>query len=171
MPTRPPYPGMMGNVQGGINMMGMDNKQYQMGFKPQPPMPQGQMLRQQLQVRLVSLSIVIENPALEKQSRTGEFLISSLLLHLILSSAQIVLCSVLLYLNACWRTDKLNAQREMCYITAFAGFQNHSMMGQQIRQMAPNQPYTSMQPTQASLHFYIYFNSSFPLIKGLMCKI
>lgn len=62
MPTRPSYPGMMSNLQGGMGMMGMDNKQYPMGFKQQPPMPQGQILRQQLQVRLVSLITDIEAP-------------------------------------------------------------------------------------------------------------
>lgn len=31
------------------------------------------------------------------------------------------------------------------------GFQNQSMLGQQMRQMTPNQPYTSMQPSQARL--------------------
>uniref|UniRef100_A0A8C8GEJ7 Mediator complex subunit Med12 domain-containing protein n=1 Tax=Oncorhynchus tshawytscha TaxID=74940 RepID=A0A8C8GEJ7_ONCTS len=48
------YPGMMPGMQGGMpGMMGMD-KQYPMGYKPQPNIPQGQILRQQLQVRLVS---------------------------------------------------------------------------------------------------------------------
>lgn len=42
-------PGMQGSMPG---MIGLD-KQYPMGYKPQP-MPQGQILRQQLQVRLVS---------------------------------------------------------------------------------------------------------------------
>uniref|UniRef100_A0A673XZ63 Mediator complex subunit 12 n=1 Tax=Salmo trutta TaxID=8032 RepID=A0A673XZ63_SALTR len=52
MPTRPSYPGMMPGMQGGMpGMMGMD-KQYPMGYKPQPNIPQGQILRQQLQVRL-----------------------------------------------------------------------------------------------------------------------
>lgn len=47
---------MMPGMQGGMpGMMGLD-KQYQMGYKPQPSMPQGQILRQQLQVRLVSRS-------------------------------------------------------------------------------------------------------------------
>lgn len=56
MPTRPSYPGMMPGMQGSMpGMMGMD-KQYPMGYKPQPAMPQGQILRQQLQVRLVSQS-------------------------------------------------------------------------------------------------------------------
>lgn len=54
MPTRPSYSGMMPGMQGSMpGMMGMD-KQYSMGYKPQPSVPQGQMLRQQLQVRLVS---------------------------------------------------------------------------------------------------------------------
>lgn len=54
MPTRPSYPGMMPGMQGNMpGMMGLD-KQYPMGYKPQPSMPQGQILRQQLQVRLVS---------------------------------------------------------------------------------------------------------------------
>uniref|UniRef100_A0A3Q3VUK2 Mediator complex subunit Med12 catenin-binding domain-containing protein n=1 Tax=Mola mola TaxID=94237 RepID=A0A3Q3VUK2_MOLML len=71
MPTRPNYPGMMPGMQGSMSgMIGLD-KQYSMGYKPQPSMPQGQMLRQQLQ--------------------------------------------------------------------------NQSMIGQQIRQITPNQPYTSMQ--------------------------
>lgn len=65
MPTRPNYPGMMSNLQGGMSMMGMDNKQYPIGFKPQPTMPQGQ-IRQQLQVRLVSLITDIETPATKK---------------------------------------------------------------------------------------------------------
>lgn len=55
MPTRPSYPGMMPGMQGGMpGMMGMD-KQYPMGYKPQPNIPQGQILRKQLQVRLVSV--------------------------------------------------------------------------------------------------------------------
>lgn len=54
MTTRPSYPGMMPGIQGSMpGMMGLD-KQYPMGYKPQPNMPQGQILRQQLQVRLVS---------------------------------------------------------------------------------------------------------------------
>uniref|UniRef100_A0A8C8CK29 Mediator complex subunit Med12 domain-containing protein n=1 Tax=Oncorhynchus tshawytscha TaxID=74940 RepID=A0A8C8CK29_ONCTS len=49
MPTRPNYPGVM---PGGMpGMMGME-KQYPMGYKPQPNIPQGQILRQHLQVRL-----------------------------------------------------------------------------------------------------------------------
>ncbi|XP_058264024.1 mediator of RNA polymerase II transcription subunit 12 isoform X2 [Hemibagrus wyckioides] len=52
MPTRANYPGMISNLPGGMGMIGIDNKQYQIGFKPQPAMPQGQILRQQLQVRL-----------------------------------------------------------------------------------------------------------------------
>lgn len=56
MPVRPNYTGMMSGMQGNMpGMMGLD-KQYSVGFKPQPNMPQGQMLRQQLQVRLVSQS-------------------------------------------------------------------------------------------------------------------
>lgn len=56
MPTRPSYPGMMPSMQGSMpGMIGLD-KQYPMGYKPQPTMPQGQILRQQLQVRLVSRS-------------------------------------------------------------------------------------------------------------------
>lgn len=56
MPVRPNYTGMMSGMQGNMpGMMGLD-KQYSMGFKPQPNMPQGQILRQQLQVRLVSQS-------------------------------------------------------------------------------------------------------------------
>uniref|UniRef100_A0A8C8GDG8 Mediator complex subunit Med12 domain-containing protein n=1 Tax=Oncorhynchus tshawytscha TaxID=74940 RepID=A0A8C8GDG8_ONCTS len=44
MPTRPSYPGMMPGMQGGMpGMMGMD-KQYPMGYKPQPNIPQGQIL-------------------------------------------------------------------------------------------------------------------------------
>lgn len=57
MSTRSNYPGMISNLQG---MMGMDNKQYALGFKPQPAMPQGQ-IRQQLQVRLVSLITDVES--------------------------------------------------------------------------------------------------------------
>lgn len=54
MSTRPSYPGMMPGMQGNMpGMMGMD-KQYPMSYKPQPSMQQNQMLRQQLQVRLVS---------------------------------------------------------------------------------------------------------------------
>ncbi|KAI4897312.1 hypothetical protein NFI96_034020, partial [Prochilodus magdalenae] len=49
--SRPNYP-IMSNIPTGMGMMSMDNKQYPMGFKPQPTMPQGQILRQQLQVRL-----------------------------------------------------------------------------------------------------------------------
>uniref|UniRef100_A0A674MC47 Mediator complex subunit 12 n=1 Tax=Takifugu rubripes TaxID=31033 RepID=A0A674MC47_TAKRU len=56
MPVRPNYTGMMSGMQGNMpSMMGLD-KQYSMGFKPQPSMPQGQILRHQLQVRLVSLA-------------------------------------------------------------------------------------------------------------------
>lgn len=52
MPMRPNYPGVM---PGGMpGMMGTE-KQYPMGYKPQPNIPQGQILRQHLQVRLVSL--------------------------------------------------------------------------------------------------------------------
>uniref|UniRef100_A0A8C1JB92 Mediator complex subunit 12 n=1 Tax=Cyprinus carpio TaxID=7962 RepID=A0A8C1JB92_CYPCA len=56
IPPRPPY--NMVNMPGaGMgNMMGMD-KQFQMGYKPPQSMAQGQILRQQLQVRLVSLNI------------------------------------------------------------------------------------------------------------------
>lgn len=58
MPTRPNYPGMMPGMQGSMpGMMGLE-KQYPMGYKPQP-MAQGQMLRQQLQVRLVSVSALM----------------------------------------------------------------------------------------------------------------
>lgn len=61
-PTRPSYPGMMPTMQGGMpGMMGLD-KQYPMGYKPQPNLPQGQILRQQLQVRLVSLQFVDSTP-------------------------------------------------------------------------------------------------------------
>uniref|UniRef100_A0A671R9R1 Mediator of RNA polymerase II transcription subunit 12-like n=1 Tax=Sinocyclocheilus anshuiensis TaxID=1608454 RepID=A0A671R9R1_9TELE len=54
IPPRPAY--SMANMPGaGMgNMMGMD-KQFQMGYKPPQSMPQGQILRHQLQVRLVSL--------------------------------------------------------------------------------------------------------------------
>ncbi|XP_018549665.1 mediator of RNA polymerase II transcription subunit 12 isoform X2 [Lates calcarifer] len=77
MPTRPSYPGMMPGMQGNMpGMMGLD-KQYPMGYKPQPSMPQSQILRQQLQVRL-----------------------------------------------------------------------NQSMIGQQMRQITPNQPYTPIQASQ-----------------------
>lgn len=56
MPARPSYQAMMPGMQGSMpGMMGVD-KQYPMGYKPQPSMPQGQILRQQLQVRLVSQS-------------------------------------------------------------------------------------------------------------------
>lgn len=54
MTTRPSYPGMMPTMQGNMpGMMGLD-KPYQMVYKPQPNMQQNQMLRHQLQVRLVS---------------------------------------------------------------------------------------------------------------------
>lgn len=66
MSIRPNYPGMMSNLQSSVSMMGMDNKQYPIGFKPQPTMPQGQSLRQQLQVRLVSLITDIETPTTKK---------------------------------------------------------------------------------------------------------
>ncbi|XP_016409178.1 mediator of RNA polymerase II transcription subunit 12-like [Sinocyclocheilus rhinocerous] len=51
IPPRPAY--SMANMPGaGMgNMMGMD-KQFQMGYKPPQSMPQGQILRHQLQVRL-----------------------------------------------------------------------------------------------------------------------
>lgn len=66
MPTRPNYPGMMPGMQGNMSgMMGLD-KQYPMGYKPQPTIPQGQILRQQLQVRLVSQS------ALSRLDQQGE---------------------------------------------------------------------------------------------------
>lgn len=59
IPTRPSYPGMMPNMQGSMpGMIGLE-KQYPMGYKPQPTMPQGQILRQQLQVRLVSQSTML----------------------------------------------------------------------------------------------------------------
>ncbi|TMS17663.1 Mediator of RNA polymerase II transcription subunit 12 [Larimichthys crocea] len=87
MPTRPNYPGMMPGMQGSMpGMMGLE-KQYPMGYKPQP-MAQGQMLRQQLQVRL-----------------------------------------------------------------------NQSMIGQQIRQITPNQPYTSMQASQNISQGYTTYGS------------
>lgn len=58
MPTRPSYPGMMPSMQGSMTgMMGMD-KQYPMGYKPQPNIVPGQTMRQHLQVRLVSQSAV-----------------------------------------------------------------------------------------------------------------
>lgn len=61
MHTRPSYPGMMPGMQGNMpGMIGLE-KQYPMGFKPQPTMPQGQMLRQQLQARLVSSSCRLRN--------------------------------------------------------------------------------------------------------------
>lgn len=61
IPPRPPY--NMVNMPGaGMgNMMGMD-KQFQMGYKPPQSMAQGQILRQQLQVRLVSLVLLIKTP-------------------------------------------------------------------------------------------------------------
>lgn len=57
MPARPNY------IQAASmgNMMGMD-KPYQMNYKPPPSMPQGQILRHQLQVRLVSLVLLIKTP-------------------------------------------------------------------------------------------------------------
>lgn len=55
--------------------MGMDNKQYPIGFKPQAVMPQGQILRQQLQVRLVSL-ITDRKTLLTKKQQLSEILIS-----------------------------------------------------------------------------------------------
>ncbi len=60
-PPRPAYsmPNMQGAGMG--NMMGMD-KQFQMGYKPPQSMPQGQILRHQLQVRLVSLVLLIKTP-------------------------------------------------------------------------------------------------------------
>lgn len=59
----PPRPYTMANMQaaGMGNMMGMD-KQYQLTYKPPPSMPQGQILRHQLQVRLVSLVLLIKTP-------------------------------------------------------------------------------------------------------------
>lgn len=63
MPTRPSYPGMMPNMQGSMpGVMGMD-KQYPMGYKPQSTMAQGQILRQHLQVRLVSQSAMTGHTA------------------------------------------------------------------------------------------------------------
>ncbi|XP_064830087.1 mediator of RNA polymerase II transcription subunit 12-like [Oncorhynchus masou masou] len=82
MPTRPNYPGVM---PGG--MMGME-KQYPVGYKPQPNIPQGQILRQHLQVRL-----------------------------------------------------------------------NQSIIGQQMRQMTPNQQYGSVQPTQNISQGYTTYGS------------
>ncbi|XP_026136992.1 mediator of RNA polymerase II transcription subunit 12 isoform X1 [Carassius auratus] len=74
---RPTYSMTSMQGPGMVNITGMD-KPFQMGYKPSPNMPQGQILRQQLQVRL-----------------------------------------------------------------------NHNhLLGQQIRQVAPNQQYPSMQPTQ-----------------------
>lgn len=57
IPARPSY--MPATGMG--NMMGMD-KPYQMNYKPPPSMPQGQILRHQLQVRLVSLVLLIKTP-------------------------------------------------------------------------------------------------------------
>lgn len=54
MPTRPSYPGMVQMPGSMSNMMGMQKEQFQMGYKQQPPIAQNQMLRHQLQVRLVS---------------------------------------------------------------------------------------------------------------------
>ncbi|XP_041847052.1 mediator of RNA polymerase II transcription subunit 12 isoform X4 [Melanotaenia boesemani] len=89
MPTRPSYPAMMSGMQGNMTgMMGLD-KQYPLGYKPQPSLPQGQMLRHQLQVRL----------------------------------------------------------------------QNQGIMGQQIRQMTPNQPYPSMQTSQNISQGYTTYGS------------
>lgn len=61
MATRPSYQGMMPGMQGNMHgMMTGPDKQYPMVYKPQPSMPQGQILRQQLQVRLVSRSVRLE---------------------------------------------------------------------------------------------------------------
>lgn len=56
MPTRPSYQSMMTGMQANMPAMMQLDKQYPMGYKPQPAMPQSQILRQQLQVRLVSES-------------------------------------------------------------------------------------------------------------------
>lgn len=56
----PPRPYTM-QAAGMSGMMGMD-KQYQLTYKPPPSMPQGQILRHQLQVRLVSLVLLIKTP-------------------------------------------------------------------------------------------------------------
>lgn len=63
MTKLPPRPYTVANMQaaGMGNMMGMD-KQYQLNYKPPPSMPQGQILRHQLQVRLVSLVLLIKTP-------------------------------------------------------------------------------------------------------------
>lgn len=44
-------------------------------------------------------------------------------------------------------------------------FQNQSMIGQQIRQITPNQSYTSMQTSQVSLfcHFFCFAKAVFPM--------
>ncbi|MBN3270456.1 MED12 polymerase, partial [Polyodon spathula] len=87
MPNRPPYPGMMPGMPGTMaGMMGLDQQQYKMGPYKQPPMAQGQILRQQLQAKL-------------------------------------------------------------------------GMLGQQVRQMAPNPPYGGMQPSQNMSQGYTTYGS------------
>uniref|UniRef100_A0A671R9G5 Mediator of RNA polymerase II transcription subunit 12-like n=1 Tax=Sinocyclocheilus anshuiensis TaxID=1608454 RepID=A0A671R9G5_9TELE len=67
IPPRPAY--SMANMPGaGMgNMMGMD-KQFQMGYKPPQSMPQGQILRHQLQVRLHSLKPGDNSPCFSLQN-------------------------------------------------------------------------------------------------------
>lgn len=69
--TRPNYPAMMPSMQGSMpGIMGLD-KQYPMGYKPQPSMPQGQILRQQLQARLVSKSGLTGQDTVMVRTLTG----------------------------------------------------------------------------------------------------
>lgn len=54
---------MMTNMQGNMGGMMAMEKPYQVpGYKPPPSMPQGQILRHHLQVRLVSLVLLINIP-------------------------------------------------------------------------------------------------------------
>lgn len=51
IPSRPPYTGVLPTGMGG--MMGMDPSYKAAVYRQQPPVPQGQLLRQQLQAKLV----------------------------------------------------------------------------------------------------------------------
>lgn len=53
VPSRPPYTGVMPAGMG--SMMGMDPAYKAAVYRQQPPVPQGQLLRQQLQAKLVRI--------------------------------------------------------------------------------------------------------------------
>lgn len=64
---------MMGGMQANMPTMMQLDKQYPMGYKPQPAMPQSQILRQQLQVRLVSESALTAQVTPSSQEELNKF--------------------------------------------------------------------------------------------------